>query len=275
MVPLLATALRRAHVDAPVTTALHGLISGELPLDEWVATVRATVPPPAARDNAWRRAVSRMPAATRSPSRSSDRTDRQRRRGQLEHELGAAARGVDRAHAAAVLLGDLAHDRQPEPGARAARAPTRRGRSGRTGAAGPRRSTPAPWSRTRTPSTSTRTSTTPPGGEWRAALSSRLLTARASRSRVPSTTAGSSARLEAHARRVAARPGDRLGDELVEPHVLGLAPRLVAARELDQVGDEHAELGRLLLDVGQQPRALVGRQRLGLGQHLDVRAQAA
>ncbi len=60
MVPLLATALRRAHVDAPVTTALHGLISGELPLDAWVATVRATVPPPAARDNAWRRAVSRM-----------------------------------------------------------------------------------------------------------------------------------------------------------------------------------------------------------------------
>src|SRR5215212_5813240 len=52
MVPLLATALRRAHVEAPVTTALHGLISGELPLDEWVARVRATVPPPAARDSA-------------------------------------------------------------------------------------------------------------------------------------------------------------------------------------------------------------------------------
>jgi glycerol-3-phosphate dehydrogenase (NAD(P)+) len=60
MVPLLATALRRAHVDAPVTTALHGLISGELPLEEWVARVRATVPPPAARDNAWRRAVDRV-----------------------------------------------------------------------------------------------------------------------------------------------------------------------------------------------------------------------
>ena len=30
MVPLLATALRRAHVDAPVITALSGLISGEL-----------------------------------------------------------------------------------------------------------------------------------------------------------------------------------------------------------------------------------------------------
>jgi glycerol-3-phosphate dehydrogenase (NAD(P)+) len=36
---------------APVTTALGRLISGELPLDDWVALVRATVPPPAR----WRR----------------------------------------------------------------------------------------------------------------------------------------------------------------------------------------------------------------------------
>jgi glycerol-3-phosphate dehydrogenase (NAD(P)+) len=46
MVPLLAAALIRAGVDAPVTTALNRLIAGELPLDEWVAQVRATVPPP-------------------------------------------------------------------------------------------------------------------------------------------------------------------------------------------------------------------------------------
>ncbi len=50
-VPLLARALERADVDAPVTSALGRLISGELPLDEWVALVRATVPPPAR----WRR----------------------------------------------------------------------------------------------------------------------------------------------------------------------------------------------------------------------------
>ena len=37
----------RAGVEAPVTDALHRLIAGELPLDEWVALVRATVPPPA------------------------------------------------------------------------------------------------------------------------------------------------------------------------------------------------------------------------------------
>jgi glycerol-3-phosphate dehydrogenase (NAD(P)+) len=51
LVPLLAGTLQRAGVEAPVTRALGRLISGELPLDEWVALVRATVPPPAR----WRR----------------------------------------------------------------------------------------------------------------------------------------------------------------------------------------------------------------------------
>jgi glycerol-3-phosphate dehydrogenase (NAD(P)+) len=50
-VPLLARALERAGVGAPVTSALAQLISGELPLDAWVARVRATVPPAAL----WRR----------------------------------------------------------------------------------------------------------------------------------------------------------------------------------------------------------------------------
>jgi glycerol-3-phosphate dehydrogenase (NAD(P)+) len=50
-VPLLARALQEAGVGAPVTGALGRLISGELPLDRWVALVRATVPPPAL----WRR----------------------------------------------------------------------------------------------------------------------------------------------------------------------------------------------------------------------------
>jgi glycerol-3-phosphate dehydrogenase (NAD(P)+) len=50
-VPLLGRALERAGVDAPVTSALGRLIAGELPLGEWVALVRATVPPPAL----WRR----------------------------------------------------------------------------------------------------------------------------------------------------------------------------------------------------------------------------
>jgi glycerol-3-phosphate dehydrogenase (NAD(P)+) len=46
-VPLLADALRAAGVDAPVTSGLARLISGELPLDDWVGLVRTTVPPPA------------------------------------------------------------------------------------------------------------------------------------------------------------------------------------------------------------------------------------
>ena len=116
MVPLLATALRRAHVDAPVTTALHGLISGELPLDEWVARVRATVPPPAVRDNALeaRRGARAAPSGHRVAEAAE--TDR---RPELEHELRAATGSVGGADAAAVLLGDLADDRQPEAGARA------------------------------------------------------------------------------------------------------------------------------------------------------------
>lgn len=55
-VPLLASTLERNGVQAPVTGALGRLISGELPLEEWVALVRATVPPPAR----WRR---RQPGA--------------------------------------------------------------------------------------------------------------------------------------------------------------------------------------------------------------------
>jgi glycerol-3-phosphate dehydrogenase (NAD(P)+) len=64
-VPLLARALEGAHVGAPVTTALARLISGELPLDDWVALVRATVPPPARwrgrpQPGFWRRVWRRL-----------------------------------------------------------------------------------------------------------------------------------------------------------------------------------------------------------------------
>jgi glycerol-3-phosphate dehydrogenase (NAD(P)+) len=64
-VPLLARALDAADVSAPVTSALGRLISGELPLDDWVALVRATVPPPALwrrrpTPGVWRRAWRRL-----------------------------------------------------------------------------------------------------------------------------------------------------------------------------------------------------------------------
>ena len=56
LVPLLANALDRAGIEAPVTSALRDLIAGDLPLEEWVAQVRATVPPPArfrSRSGTW------------------------------------------------------------------------------------------------------------------------------------------------------------------------------------------------------------------------------
>jgi len=64
-VPLLARALERAGIDAPVTTALGELIAGRLPLDEWVGVVRTTVPPPArwrpaVRPGFWRRLRERI-----------------------------------------------------------------------------------------------------------------------------------------------------------------------------------------------------------------------
>lgn len=63
-VPLLAHAIRGAGIDAPVTSALARLISAELPLDQWVALVRAAQPAPArfrGRFRAWwRRLVARL-----------------------------------------------------------------------------------------------------------------------------------------------------------------------------------------------------------------------
>ena len=63
-VPLLARALERADVEAPVTAALGRLIAGELPLDDWVGLVRTTVPPPARwrgpRPGFWRRLWARV-----------------------------------------------------------------------------------------------------------------------------------------------------------------------------------------------------------------------
>ena len=64
-VPLLARALAGAGIEAPVNDALRRLIAGELPLDEWVALVRATVPPPArwreqVRHGGWQRGWARV-----------------------------------------------------------------------------------------------------------------------------------------------------------------------------------------------------------------------
>ena len=114
--------------------------------------------------------------------------------------------------------------------------------------------TPGPWSRTVSAPPRSVTSTRPPSGEYFAALSSRLLTARPSRSGIPSTADGSSSAANVDVRRVPARALHRLADERVEPHVLQLLGGLVAARELDQVRDERGELLGLLDDVVEHAR---------------------
>jgi hypothetical protein len=64
-VPLLAKAITDAGINAPVTTALARLIEDDLPLDDWVAVVRTTVPPPArwrpqVRSGFWKRVRERI-----------------------------------------------------------------------------------------------------------------------------------------------------------------------------------------------------------------------
>jgi glycerol-3-phosphate dehydrogenase (NAD(P)+) len=66
-VRLLARTLERAGVSAPVTGALGRLIGGELPLQDWVALVRTTVPPPARwRRGARERSRRRLPESLRA-----------------------------------------------------------------------------------------------------------------------------------------------------------------------------------------------------------------
>ena len=75
-VPLLASALARAGVDAPVTSALARLIGGELPLEDWVGLVRTTVPEPARRRRLgfWRRLWARVRFALRRNPQSPELT---------------------------------------------------------------------------------------------------------------------------------------------------------------------------------------------------------
>ncbi|MDQ3933948.1 MAG: NAD(P)-binding domain-containing protein [Actinomycetota bacterium] len=68
-VPLLARAIERAGISAPITSALARLIEGSLPLDDWVALVRVAQPDPERRDRGfsawWRRLRRRLSALLR------------------------------------------------------------------------------------------------------------------------------------------------------------------------------------------------------------------
>jgi glycerol-3-phosphate dehydrogenase (NAD(P)+) len=71
-VELLARAIQRAGLEAPVLSALARLIDGSLPLDDWVELVRAKQPAPARFGKPstwwlrlrawWRRSLRRRPA---------------------------------------------------------------------------------------------------------------------------------------------------------------------------------------------------------------------
>ena len=73
---------------------------------------------------------------------------------------------------------------------------------------------------------------------------------------------------------VAASPLDRVGDEQVEPNVLGLDGHLLGACELDELRDERRHLAELLDDVREQARPILRRQHAIAGEDLDVRAHA-
>ncbi len=73
-VPLLAHSIERAGFSAPVTGGLSRLIDGELPLADWVALVRATVPPRARWQRSrgfWQRLRERLTRRLRGAPRAS------------------------------------------------------------------------------------------------------------------------------------------------------------------------------------------------------------
>lgn len=92
-VPLLAKALSHSGIDAPVTNALARLIDGELPLEDWVAVVRTTVPAPArrrrpVRPGFWRRLRERIRGwFTRQPTSENEMF--------TTHESGHASLNAD------------------------------------------------------------------------------------------------------------------------------------------------------------------------------------
>ena len=193
------------------------------------------------------------PGAGRSSVRRQGCADRLAgcRRGHLrqpQHQQRAAARRVRGRDRAAVLLGDLAHDRQAEARARAGRARAPSGRSDRRRGGGPRRRSrargrgPRARRRRRGPRSS------PPGGLHLIALSSRFEIARSTppldRPHGSSGRASSSKR-DASALRGRARV-DRARDQQVEAEQRRrLVLVLGVAREVDQVADQAGQLLQL------------------------------
>ena len=94
------------------------------------------------------------------------------------------------------------------------------------------------------------------------------------RSGSPLTTVGSSVALEAQVGEAPLEAIDERGDERVELDVVEAVGRTRAARELDDVADERGQLVELGDDVGAQVGEILGREPIGVLEHLDVGAQA-
>ncbi len=185
---------------------------------------------------------------------------------QPQHEQRAAARRRARPRTrAAVRLGDLAHDRQPEAGARPpARAPAR-GRSGRRRAARSSGAMPGPWSRTdsspsRSPHVDRRR---PAGSTWprcRAGSPPRGPAARARRPRA-SGRARSAKRVARRVARARARPPPRRARRGAPPRARapGSSSRARSTRSDDQRG-QLARAGRRRRRAASRGRARRARR---------------
>ena len=67
---------------------------------------------------------------------------------------------------------------------------------------------------------------------------------------------------------------DHIRDQEVEPYVLRLRGHLLGPCELDELRDERRHLPELLDDVREQPGAILGRKHPVSSEDLDVRAHA-
>ena len=180
---------------------------------------------------------------------------------------------VARAHGAAVRLGGLPHDRQPQPGARQPARRGRRGRSGRRRTAGPPRRCPARGRARAAP----RRGASPPRARRAclAALSSRFATARSRRLRTPSTSSAPGRGLERARRARAAaraRPPRRRARRAQR---LELGRGLLVAREVDEVGDERVSSSSWATRSRAAARGRRARARRGASTSRLVRSEVS
>ena len=175
-------------------------------------------------------------------------------RAQLAHHLDRAA----------VVLGDVLHDRQSRARCRPSRAnePDRRGRSARTPEGG--RASGCPCRRRRRPAAPSRcrsSSDTVIDAAGRGCIGSRCRSGcgpSSERSRVePETEAGArhrSSRASARPRgRASSKRSSLFADQRVEPHALAQLASRLQSRQVEQIGDDPRQAHRFPLELSGEP----------------------